>query len=258
MPQKNVEPSIAYRLLYPGLTAIITSSWANLDDATPATSCSALSFRPALFGVSISPQNFIHQLIRKSKSFAINLLSAKDIRSASIAGDISRRFNTRKVMDSGFTLTKSKTLDSKVIRGALGVIECSLERRITIGDHDLFVGKFETAYAEGDFRGYWTFDEYVPILYSGSTRNGTKHRFAQISKHFVEIPYQQDMAKKEVIELALQILREKSGDRTLDRSTAVKLISEKLNLRVPDSKYLVDHLVHEKMFQFGHGSKTSY
>lgn len=161
-------------------------------------------------------------------------------------------------MDSGFTLTKSKTLDSKVIRGALGVIECSLERRITIGDHDLFVGKFETAYAEGDFRGYWTFDEYVPILYSGSTRNGTKHRFAQISKHFVEIPYQQDMAKKEVIELALQILREKSGDRTLDRSTAVKLISEKLNLRVPDSKYLVDHLVHEKMFQFGHGSKTSY
>ena len=66
------------------------------------------------------------------------------------------------------------------------------------------------------------------------------------------------MAKKEVIELALQILRDKARQRTLDRSTAVKLISEKLNLRVPDSKYLLDHLVHEKMIQFGHGSKTTY
>ncbi len=258
MPHKNVEPSIAYRLLYPGLTVMITSSWANLDDATPATSCTALSFRPALFGISISPQTFIHQLIRKSKAFAINLLSAKDIRSASIAGDISGRFNTRKVMDSGFTLLKAKKVNSKVIRGALGVIECSLEKRIPTGDHDLFVGKFEAAYAEADFSGYWTFNEYLPILYSGSTRNGTRHRFAQISKHFVEIPYQSDLAKEQVIDHTLRILRDKARQHPLDRSIAIRVVYEELNLRLSDSKYLVDHLLRQKKIRFGHGSKTSY
>ena len=51
------------------------------------------------------------------------------------------------------------------------IIKCQIIRKHSVGDHDLFIVKVIKAYASQDFKNYWLFKKYEPILYNGLTED---------------------------------------------------------------------------------------
>ena len=59
---------------YPKLAAIVTAQAKGKENAMAAAWHTSISFRPPLYGASISPKRFTYQLIADSKEFGINFL----------------------------------------------------------------------------------------------------------------------------------------------------------------------------------------
>lgn len=190
MKLQEVEPSKAYRLFYPTLAVLLSTSFKQEDDVIPVVSYCPLSFDPPLFGVAISPKNYTHKLVKGSGCFAFNIVDASVGKSVVSAGDISARNEKKKLSVVGLELQKARKIHGKTVKGALAVIECNMQQIIQTGDHDFFVARCEQAYASEDFKEYWQFKQYSPALYLGSTRGKVKkHRLAKLSGKFSEFPY---------------------------------------------------------------------
>ena len=86
---------------------------------------------------------------------------------------------------------RARKIKGKIVKGASAVIECTVLKVMKTGDHDFFVAKCETSYANTDFRDYWEYNRYSPALYAGSHKDdrGKSHRFARLARRFTYIPY---------------------------------------------------------------------
>lgn len=79
----------------------------------------------------------------------------------------SGRESRDKLSDAGLGHRRGRKLDVPVIQGSVAALECTLWMRKRFGDHVLIVGKVEEALASKDFKDYWSFKSYKPILYAG-------------------------------------------------------------------------------------------
>ncbi|GAJ12693.1 unnamed protein product, partial [marine sediment metagenome] len=59
---------------YPRVAVVVTARARGRDNAMAAAWHMPISFRPPLYGVSISPKRFTYQLIVDSKEFGVNFL----------------------------------------------------------------------------------------------------------------------------------------------------------------------------------------
>ena len=188
--RKEISPAKAYRLFYPNVVALLSACFNDNADVMPVTSCCSLSFEPALFGVAISPKSFTHALVKKSGCFSLNIVNSDMANAVAVSGDISAKDSKDKLSIAGISLEKARKVKSEAIKGAAAVIECTVLEVVKTGDHDFFVARCETAYANDDFEDYWKYKKYSPALYAGSHKGKKKsHRFANISRRFNHIPY---------------------------------------------------------------------
>jgi flavin reductase (DIM6/NTAB) family NADH-FMN oxidoreductase RutF len=161
-----VDPSKAYRLLYPQVPAIIACYDGGLVYAMPVTSIIALSSDPPLMGVSSSQDHATYGAILNAGCFSLSWVDASMIRSVEALGTKPHRAPD-KLQSAGLKHSRGRTLDVPTIEGAVAGVECSLYSRHTFGDHDLLVGKVLEAGASEDFHDYWRFQSYSPVLYTG-------------------------------------------------------------------------------------------
>jgi len=164
---KKVGLSKAYRLFYPSVPVIVACTDGGRVYAMPAVSVVSLSSDPALVGVSSSPSHATHGAILRAGKFSLSWLGSGRVRAVEALGT-TRATTKDKLRSAGLAHGKGKVLDVPVIEGSFAVMECSLAGREHFGDHELLVGKVVQARAAADFRGYWRFKEYKPILYAGS------------------------------------------------------------------------------------------
>lgn len=161
-----VDPSKAYRLLYPAVPAILSCSDRSLTYAMPVVSVISLSNSPPLIGVSSSPQHSTHQAIVKVRCFSLSWVDASLVRSLEVLGTTPHG-GEDKLQSAGLKHARGRTLDVPIVEGAVASLECALYARQALGDHELLVGSVQDARASEDFQEYWRFQEYDPVLYAG-------------------------------------------------------------------------------------------
>jgi len=96
-----------------------------------------LSIAPPLIGVAINKSHYTCELIEKSRSFSVNVLSEKDFDLAVKCGFGSGRNTTR----LGAEQVCFKKTGSPVLIGSAAYMDCALKEVVSCGDHRLYIGE---------------------------------------------------------------------------------------------------------------------
>ncbi len=113
------------------------------------------------------PYHSTHKLVLASRLFSLCWLDKKDLRAMEYLASHSGGESEDKLLSAGLKHHRGRELDVPVIDSAVAAVECSLANTVKFGDHEFLVGRVEAAYATEDFRDYWEFKKYGPILYTG-------------------------------------------------------------------------------------------
>ena len=112
-----------------GVRNVMTAAWS-----------SPTSFDPPLILISIGTTRFTHDLIMKSKEFAINVLSEDQMELAVFCGNVSGR-ELDKFKTKDITSRPAKKIRAPLINGCAANIECRVRSYLLTGDHTVFVGE---------------------------------------------------------------------------------------------------------------------
>lgn len=164
---RKVRPSLAHRLFYPGVAAVLSARSGKTVAAMPVVSYSALSENPPIFGVSCAKDSFTLKTSLAAKAFSICLLDEVHVRALSELASRTGKEGEDKLAGAGLRHRNGSKIDAPIIAGSVAALECSLIRALRTGDHVLLLGKIESAMADPDFQDYWSFRSYSPMLYSG-------------------------------------------------------------------------------------------
>lgn len=118
---------------------VVTSRNENQINGMTAAWVSQVSFKPTLLCVSIAPQRFTYELIKKSRYFCINVLSKDQIELAKHFG-----FKTgRQINKFENVAYKFAAQGSPVLEDAIAYFECRVVGEYEAGDHIIVVGEVE-------------------------------------------------------------------------------------------------------------------
>ncbi len=149
-----------------GKTNIITLAW-----HTP------LSQNPPLYGISISPKRYTHDMIEKTREFIVNFIPYSYVEAAHYCGTHSGR-EIDKICTTGLTLIPSKKLHVPRIKEGYAHLECTLTQSIPLADHTFFVGEVIAVSAdENAFRDDLLRTDLIhPLYYIGENSYTTLDR----------------------------------------------------------------------------------
>ncbi len=118
-----------------------------------------VSHNPPLIAISVAPQRYSHDLIKKAGEFVVNIPPAKMLDKVIFCGTCSGK-DTDKFKVAGLTPVKAQKVKSPLIEECIGHIECTIESTITAGDHTIFIGKIVAASStRGLFNTYWKLED---------------------------------------------------------------------------------------------------
>ncbi|MDG6898172.1 MAG: flavin reductase family protein [Nitrososphaerota archaeon] len=164
---KNVDPSLVHRLFYPSVPALLCAAAGGRAAAMPVVSYLSISSDPPLLGVACATSSFTMKMATTSKSFTLCFMDRRYVGKVAALAVKSGRYVTDKIAAAGLSHRPGRSVKAPVISEAMAVIECTLDSRRRFGDHWLLVGRVRAVYASTDFRDYWRFEDYRPILYTG-------------------------------------------------------------------------------------------
>lgn len=184
---KSVDIRDVERLLYPVKPTVITAEAEKRVGGMLAAWWTQVSFNPMLVAVAVAPERFTYRLLKNSKVFGLNFLDFKFVDKMPFLGDVSERFMRGKLERGGFRIVRGEKTGAPLIAEASAALELEKVNVLNVGDHDLFLGRVEAAYAIGDFEGgMWKLKDYSPIFYLGRTRRPARvRRFYIAAKEFL-------------------------------------------------------------------------
>lgn len=144
--KKNFDLEKFYRIYYPAVASLVTSK----DNIMAVAWQCPLSKSPPMFGVSIAEKRHTYKLIEETKEFAVNFVENKYLEDLMYCGSNSGE-NVDKFEETNLTPEDAEKINSKIIKEAVGVIECKLDKRIETGDHYFIVGDVVNVKGEEDY-----------------------------------------------------------------------------------------------------------
>ncbi len=126
-----------------GVTVLTTAEGGRRHGIT-VNSFTSLSLEPTLVLVCIDSKTRAHEAIPAAGHFAVNLLAAGQ-------EDISQRFAGRRpdLVDPFADLApQAAPSGAPVLQGVLGYLDCALHAALPGGDHTIYVGRVEHAWAD--------------------------------------------------------------------------------------------------------------
>jgi flavin reductase (DIM6/NTAB) family NADH-FMN oxidoreductase RutF len=160
----------AYRYLYPRLTVLVSSGIISEPNALTIAWSSPLSANPPLVGVSITNKRYSHEIISQYKEFVVNIPNYSQIKGSHYIGQISGREEPNKLTNAGFSVEPSNKIKAPRIKECQINLECTLQRTIATGDHDLFVGEIVEVVLDPEIMDDWSYDlnKFRPIYWRQS------------------------------------------------------------------------------------------
>jgi flavin reductase (DIM6/NTAB) family NADH-FMN oxidoreductase RutF len=133
-------PRDALRMLAPGPITLVSTLYRNQPNLMTAGWLLSLSLEPTLVGVAVQPSRLTHEFITKSEQFALNIPNVDLLSAVHLCGITSGREGD-KFVAAGLTPAEAAEVDAPLVSECVGHVECGVVDRITLGDHDLFVGR---------------------------------------------------------------------------------------------------------------------
>jgi flavin reductase (DIM6/NTAB) family NADH-FMN oxidoreductase RutF len=164
---RRVDLALVHRLFYPAVPALLCASAGERVSAMPVASYLSISSSPPLVGVACSVGGFTMRLASSSRAFSLCILDKAFVGKMSLLASSSGRLVGDKLAAVGLKHRPGRKVKAPVVSGSVAALECALQSRRRLGDHYLLIGRVEAAYASQDFREYWRYREYEPILYTG-------------------------------------------------------------------------------------------
>lgn len=108
---------------------IITLAWAGVVNSDPP-----------MIGISIRPERYSHDCVRRSKEFVVNLPSAEMVRKVDACGVLSGK-EADKFAAMGWKQVPAAKVKPPLIDECPVQMECQVREIISLGSHDLFLGE---------------------------------------------------------------------------------------------------------------------
>ena len=155
---------------YPKIVTVVGAKDENKVNYMTVAWSTYLSHKPLLFGVSIAPQRYTHDLIENSGEFNCNFLPYPQ---AELIHKIGRTtgHRTDKVKELNLSISEGKAIKTPYLSDSYAVIECKLHKSVKAGDHTFFMGEITDAFCKEDAfkdNGLINIKKVAPALYLGS------------------------------------------------------------------------------------------
>jgi len=178
MPKTNTESAGDFYHHYPKVAIIVTATAKDKKNAMAVAWHSAVSFKPPLYGVSVSPKRFTYQLILESKEFAINFVP---VESAALVASVggSKGEEVDKFQKFGIAEESPIKTSAPILKDAYAAYECKLVDNKTYGDHIWVVGEIIAVHFNDDVftpSGALDLNKLNPALYLGAELYATTDR----------------------------------------------------------------------------------
>lgn len=126
-------------LIAPLPAVLVTSGTLESPNVFTVAWTGIINTQPPKTYISVRPSRLSYEKIRENGRFAINLVSACDVRALDYCGVRSGR-DTDKFADTGLELEAGLELcDTPIIRSSPLSLECKLTEVIPLGTHDMFL-----------------------------------------------------------------------------------------------------------------------
>lgn len=135
---------------------IITLAWVG-------TLCS----KPPLIGLGVRPSRHSYDLIQRGEEFVVNLPSVEQAKALDYCGIVSGR-DEDKWEACGFTQGVGSKVNVPLIDECPVNLECRLEKTLSLGSHDLFIGEVVAIQVDEDVldaRGRLDMEKAKPLAY---------------------------------------------------------------------------------------------
>jgi flavin reductase (DIM6/NTAB) family NADH-FMN oxidoreductase RutF len=145
-----------------GKPNIITLAW-----AMPT------SINPPLVAISVRPNRHSHPLIQQTKEFIINIPTMNILNAVLFCGRKSGK-DHNKFKEAKLTPAPAKKVKPPIIKECVAHLECKLRRRITTGDHSIFIGEVILAYANKEaFTDEYNLTKAKMVFHTGGNHFAT-------------------------------------------------------------------------------------
>ncbi|MGD0353468.1 MAG: flavin reductase family protein [Dehalococcoidia bacterium] len=155
---------------YPKVAAILTVNAGGKKNAMAAAWHSAISYKPPLYGVAVSPKRYTYKLIVESGEFGINFMPFE---AAELIASVGGSGGSEMDKFRKFNVAEEKPLKTTVpiLREAYAAYECKLVDNKTYGDHAWMVGEIVAVHFTDDLftdKGTLDVSKLNPALYLGA------------------------------------------------------------------------------------------
>lgn len=156
--------------LYPVPVVLVTSTDKRNTTANIITIawCGIVCSVPPLLSVSIRPERYSHNLIKETGDFAINIPTADILKATDLCGARSGR-DIDKFKAFSLTRIPSSKISAPIIKECPVNIECRLVNTLSLGTHDMFIGKVVAVNVDEDIvdeKGKIYYEKAGPFVYT--------------------------------------------------------------------------------------------
>ncbi len=158
----------ASTVLYP-VPAVLVSCGTQKPNVITLAWIGTLCSDPPAVGIGVRPERFSHRLIVEAGEFVVNLPRADQVDIVDYCGHVSGR-EVDKWAACRLTPVTASKVRVPLIAECPVALECQVVQQVTLGSHDLFVGKVlgvqldETAL---DDQGRLDYEKVQPLAYGG-------------------------------------------------------------------------------------------
>ena len=136
-----------YRVLEPGPVVLVTATLKGHNDITTVAWTMPVSSDPPLVAIAIEPMRHIHDLIRRSDEFTINVPHAGLLREVHHCGIVTGADHD-KFAETGLHAVSARQVEAPWIEECVAHLECGVVGQVEQGDHTLFIAEVLAAWAE--------------------------------------------------------------------------------------------------------------
>lgn len=163
--KRSLEPRTAARLLQPAPLALLTSLYRGQPNVMTLAWHMPLGTNPMLIGVAIHPARLTHEFVSRGEHFALNIPTIELLSAVHRCGIESGR-DRDKFESAHLTPNDALEIDAPLIDECVAHVECGVVQRLTLSDHDLFIGQVLAVSADGDlFTDRWVSQPDAELLH---------------------------------------------------------------------------------------------
>lgn len=164
---KKVRLDCTNRLINHGPLLVISAEYKGQKTFTPIAWNMPVEHTPPLVAITVSKENFINELIKKSGQFCVNVPFAELKNKVINLGKVSGK-DTDKMKLEKLKVKRCAEIEADYWADCAAVIECKLVKTVNIGDVDVFIGEALYCRANEYFKkGCWQPDELKTIHHLG-------------------------------------------------------------------------------------------